>query len=198
METLSAAMSAASATQPTAALAAASVVTALNPPKALIAAIQITRTNLFSPHAHSHGAPIPDLFKSMIAEAFVRATIPVSSLPASPAIYIPMISNPNGPPPVNRFTDTHPNTIGPGAVCPEDIWDDNIPPRGSELVNLSSFITHNEATGVTFDPRDQPMPVKEHELFMMRVLLPFMGHGTQLMVDERSAFKLDINPGQPG
>ena len=67
------------------------------------------------------------------------------------------------------------------------------------LVHLSliQFVTTTESGNPRgdWDPRDQPTPANEHELYMIRVLLPFMGDGTQLMVDEKSSFKLDINPG---
>ena len=62
----------------------------------------------------------------------------------------------------------------------------------------NQFVTTKESGNPRgdWDPRDQPTPANEHELYMIRVLLPFMGDGTQLMVDEKSAFKLDINPGR--
>ena len=42
------------------------------------------------------------------------------------------------------------------------------------------------------DPRTAHSPVEEHKIFWVRILLPFLGRGTELMVDESSTFKLEI------
>jgi hypothetical protein len=42
------------------------------------------------------------------------------------------------------------------------------------------------------DPRSAYSPVEEHKIFWVRILLPFLGRGTELVVDESSTFKVEI------
>ena len=94
------------------------------------------------PHPNING-PVPGSVQDIVDEAHARARL--AKLPDSPVIYLSKVPNPGpwtGPEPFNKYIHTHPNSIGPGAVCPEDIWDDMIPPRESEVVNLYSVRTN--------------------------------------------------------
>ena len=59
-------------------------------------------------------------------------------------------------------------------------------------IPLCTFLLLSQLVIEGLDPRSAHSPVEEHKIFWVRILLPFLGRGTELVVDESSTFKVEI------